>query len=437
MDFINKTYKNRLTGDSFTIIDQYQNVAITSNKEKINTVLLQNDKLFIDNNPHITGLKILNIVSHNYLYLNIINGPCYTYTRYEIDNINYLAIENEDFSKIPNKLECTWWFEYYITKAFGCGAGRLVQYSGTCYLNAVVNAIILSANFRNIFITHMKRQLRDDPILHSYVKKDIYELACSLKEPNELAYIYRIIYNIFCKQKEPATLTRSIDKKDLFIHASKRYFSDKDEPSDKEYGEGGFSKSTLYDIISKSGISFTVYLPNSKRFMIKNRETNIQHIRQLSKFMPLYTEITNKQDADNDLIIYINETFSYQEITDTLLFNNINFELECCTITFWVVIESGVDPTNPAVKLPNTQSGHSIVGYKCDGYNKIYDSSANKIANIDWQRIDNPTIMLQLQSILEKWWLNKKIIKIFNIHIDTAIYVNKYKSDFFSYTGSC
>jgi len=60
MDFINKTYKNRLTGDSFTIIDQYQNVAITSNKEKINTVLLQNDKLFIETSASISPPKSIN-----------------------------------------------------------------------------------------------------------------------------------------------------------------------------------------------------------------------------------------------------------------------------------------------------------------------------------------------------------------------------------------
>jgi hypothetical protein len=47
MEFINKTFKNKITGDSFTIIDQYQNVAITSNKEKIDVNLLSNDKLFI------------------------------------------------------------------------------------------------------------------------------------------------------------------------------------------------------------------------------------------------------------------------------------------------------------------------------------------------------------------------------------------------------
>lgn len=46
MDFKNKSYKNRVTGDIVTIIDQYQNVAITSTKEKINTSLLANESLF-------------------------------------------------------------------------------------------------------------------------------------------------------------------------------------------------------------------------------------------------------------------------------------------------------------------------------------------------------------------------------------------------------
>jgi hypothetical protein len=47
MKFINKTFKNKITGESFTIIDQYQNVAITSNKEKIDVNILSNDKIFV------------------------------------------------------------------------------------------------------------------------------------------------------------------------------------------------------------------------------------------------------------------------------------------------------------------------------------------------------------------------------------------------------
>lgn len=46
MDFLNKTFKNKVTGDTFQIIDVYQNIAITDKKEKINTSILSNEKLF-------------------------------------------------------------------------------------------------------------------------------------------------------------------------------------------------------------------------------------------------------------------------------------------------------------------------------------------------------------------------------------------------------
>lgn len=62
MSFLNKIFKNRLTGDTFTIIDQYQNVAITSAKEKINTNLLQNDKLFMEVSQNMKP----NIMQENY-----------------------------------------------------------------------------------------------------------------------------------------------------------------------------------------------------------------------------------------------------------------------------------------------------------------------------------------------------------------------------------
>jgi hypothetical protein len=52
MEFLNKTFKNRVTGDTFKIIDVYQNIAITSSKEKINTSILANDKLFLPINDN-------------------------------------------------------------------------------------------------------------------------------------------------------------------------------------------------------------------------------------------------------------------------------------------------------------------------------------------------------------------------------------------------
>ena len=47
MDIIGKKFKNRVTGEIITIIDVYQNIAVTSNKDRINTNILLNEKLFI------------------------------------------------------------------------------------------------------------------------------------------------------------------------------------------------------------------------------------------------------------------------------------------------------------------------------------------------------------------------------------------------------
>jgi hypothetical protein len=47
MSLVNKSFKNKITGDTFRIVDVYQNIAITDNREKIDTKLLMNDKLFV------------------------------------------------------------------------------------------------------------------------------------------------------------------------------------------------------------------------------------------------------------------------------------------------------------------------------------------------------------------------------------------------------
>lgn len=57
MDFLNKTFKNRVTGDTFKIIDVYQNIAITDKKEKINTSILGNEKLFTPVSSQFTNVN--------------------------------------------------------------------------------------------------------------------------------------------------------------------------------------------------------------------------------------------------------------------------------------------------------------------------------------------------------------------------------------------
>ena len=76
MTLKNKIFKNKLTGDTFTIVDQYQNVAITSNKEKVNTALLQNNNIFEEVssmsgvNESFTTRKVEDVIDPNNFFDN-------------------------------------------------------------------------------------------------------------------------------------------------------------------------------------------------------------------------------------------------------------------------------------------------------------------------------------------------------------------------------
>ncbi len=76
MTLKNKIFKNKLTGDTFTIVDQYQNVAITSNKEKVNTSLLQNNNIFEEVssisgvNESFTNRKVEDVIDPNNFFDN-------------------------------------------------------------------------------------------------------------------------------------------------------------------------------------------------------------------------------------------------------------------------------------------------------------------------------------------------------------------------------
>ena len=101
MEFINKTFKNKITGDSFTIIDQYQNVAITSNKEKIDVNLLSNDKLFVP-----VKNNTIQSMNENFEFPKKQKEDIIDPNRFFDDQNTYNAfadkIKNVDLSKIPD-----------------------------------------------------------------------------------------------------------------------------------------------------------------------------------------------------------------------------------------------------------------------------------------------------------------------------------------------
>jgi len=96
MDFTNKTFRNRLTNDTFTIIDQYQNIAITSDRQKIDVNLLVNDKLFIPIKNSSNESFSTKIIKEDIVDPNVFFNDQYTYNAFAD------KIKSVDLSKVSN-----------------------------------------------------------------------------------------------------------------------------------------------------------------------------------------------------------------------------------------------------------------------------------------------------------------------------------------------
>ena len=376
----------------------------------------------------ISGIKVLNVVSDpRYI------GSFKPYKRYEINNINYIYVP----PGISTELECNWWFKYYIAKAFSCGKGRLAQFSGTCYLNAVLNGIILSENFSKIFITKMKEMMKN-PLYHALItNKEPIPNVCSNLNFLDIIYILKVLYNIFCMgiNSKPKTLplTQTIisqeDKRaqDL-LKISSIFFSRNTDPSAKNFGHGGNSKAVLYNIFCKMGLNFVVKITdiNLKEYlMIPNCTYTNDILRSfpIDFFNNFLIHLTPcKNQDDKDVILYI----GFKRHANMIVFQ-LPFTVEFCTIQFTVTLKD---------KSERQHALHEVVGFICDKKYKVYDSSTNMIMDLNWTQLHTQTEYEKARLIFLEHWVDQ-VDDISDIHISTAVYVNETKMEEYRKTGIC
>ena len=237
-----------------------------------------------------------------------------------------------------NVLECEWWFNYYINGAFQCSKGRLMQISGTCYLNSVVNGFILSKNASKIALMYMNR---------SGISKDRLEqdlLTCSAVPKTE-EYFYNLLYTALCKkvkitdqeginkQYHPSEAEPIKQTQDLLIEYSKLY-------SNNPSGESGYPFDTLIKILDWMGNGKMIY--------------------ELSENLV--------PPPDKDFVVVPRDKCDF--LIRTLIQIKVRPFIE-----FVLILLIPIDPTDPA---------HMVTGYVCDDYYKIYDSGTNKILDVDW-----------------------------------------------------
>lgn len=255
---------------------------------------------------------------------------------YEVLEVSKLLL-NENYVN----LNCQWWFSYLINVFAGCGKGRFMQISGTCYLNSIVNGIILSPRLGKMMLMYMNEKIKSEGTeFKEFLEKDI--TTCYRRGIVEKNYFYQLLYNVFCKKtKITEVLSQDNPNSDIFVKYSKIYSVEKDT------GQGGIFQDTFYKLLDDC-IGKRVYDVNALR-------------RSYSDIIVLI------KDYIDDFIRVGN-------------FSNLEFG--------YLVLQGTVSGTSEL-------AGHAMCGFVCKKEFYIYDSGSNMMFNVNWT--DN----VELENFLE------------------------------------
>ena len=382
--------------------------------------------LFIPPSP--TFRKIINVYHGDFIH-NIktyFEQPAWAVGLEQKSDVSYTVQQIVTTPNTGNDLVDQWWFKYYIDIPV-CASGRLMQFTGTCWFNAAINAMLLSEITQSLLIAKWE-------LLSPKEKKDIIKLGdlkkCLVKTTPLKQMLLMVIYNILIKNvklslkdgnwiKELAGATKSIalentelKYKDLKI----RDLNDKSHNSNT-YGDYGDSFWGFDIILGNIFRSHEYKIINLRQYI--NNSALVQQYNQLIKQTPisekmdreikmLYTELqniktiqTDREKAFDDYknmkqpvswnIGYLNKLSLEREWKDINGMENealilITFNIkECIKLRKHITIKENKYILEAAsITLDNKTGSHAIAGLKCKGRWYVYDSN-NKITYCNWQ----------------------------------------------------
>uniref|UniRef100_A0A6C0KSJ4 Uncharacterized protein n=1 Tax=viral metagenome TaxID=1070528 RepID=A0A6C0KSJ4_9ZZZZ len=282
---------------------------------------------------------------------------------------------------LPNnlKLTCQIWFKKFISRIFSCGVKRLLQKSGTCYLTAVINGIVLSPVLQNFFLQKMKEYVTLYPESKVYISSPLNELDmtnCKRFLGNyseEVQFLYRMLYNLVCKDVRPFAPVHYSLREDVFVQASKDYFST------SVLGQGGFGIVPILSFLYGSSTNFVIALEDEMK--------NIIYI--------------NPKDALVYMPTFLSKPLLYNQLYDKLLLNRISYIHSDVSIILYIprdlwledqnvsdIVSEGFTTQSSSIFMSYEKDeiscAHAVVGFFCDGIPKVYDSGTNMIFEADW-----------------------------------------------------
>ena len=378
----------------------------------------------LDFSPEINELRVLNVIPRTM-----------DMTREVRDGVE--IIPQADYYDSPekpsNRLTCQWWFRRFFSTVFECGKGRLQQLSGTCYMTAVFNAIILGEYTKRIVISAINAystafSQEDIESIKNPIEYGVCVDITSVKDVRtRLKYYAKIMYNTICQTKSLPRINPTY--KDVFKDLGHNYFR-----TGEEVIEGGASPNVLFKMLLDMRVNFLVGNKDGKLYdPYRSRPRQVDELYELLRGIPTDAyqnwrkgrnvfdafldvgEIVNilnevdKEDlsfVDADIILYITDGIEPRPLP---VFPNFVPETSCIYIFF-------NDKDGNIV-------GHNVCGFICDGNYKIFDSTGVRpISNCLWT---DPVQLAETYLDITRPEYGLKVIS--KPCINSAIYVNNGK----------
>lgn len=276
------------------------------------------------------------------------------WTKYGLERSSRFSDFNSSY------IDCVWWFKYYLSNAFNCAKGRYKQVSGTCYLNSVINGFILSEYSRKAVLSALRNS---DPKTQALAKEPVEINPGTCYKPE---YFFKLFYNAVCRPKNFSDLkfnkraTRQFDKPNLIVKYASKFYGDSES--------GGSPADVVSNLLKVIYSHDTVTTINPFYY-----DANVRVFRAETEFPQIRPVNFNSTLYDPDFCIIhvsydghmLSEIARYKQDADT----------------------------------------HAIVGYKCNGVCKVYDSN-NFFYDFDWENIDEKNVS-ELLNILNTIFQNK------------------------------
>jgi len=152
--------------------------------------------------------NIINSIDNSKKFFNVTNVFCNS-------NFSYTLFKHPEKINVVNVykfIHSTELYNYENIKSLiterRCSSGKLIQFTGTCWINAILNALLLPKSSRKYMINQCRKNIKTDIVKNNTKLEDIYKLRDTLTYNNILT---SIIYQIFINKKLPSKLNKGIE----------------------------------------------------------------------------------------------------------------------------------------------------------------------------------------------------------------------------------